>query len=158
MQLGVEGLWMTRLPSALALGTLVVAEVAKDSTDRQQQQHRRCHNQQHTRPQSTAPVRFNQDFPHYNVRGVCIRCGSGWLPGYWRRQARYGPPSNRAYDPLADKIICDSCRSAHPLGPFCFPEYYTYVTDDAVRRVQAEADTASPAAETAARCKSLQLS
>ena len=109
---------------------------------RQQQQHRQYHGQHHTRLQSTEPVRFNQDFPHYNVRGVCIRCGSGWLPGYWRRQARYGPPSNRPYDPLADKIICDSCRSAHPLGPFCFPEYYTYVTDDAVRRVQAEADTA----------------
>jgi hypothetical protein len=87
----------------------------------------------------------NKDFPFFNVRGACISCGSGWLLGYWRRQPRYGYRGARAFDPLDDKIMCDTCRHDHPLGPFYFPDYYSYVTDDAIRRVQAEADGACPA-------------
>jgi hypothetical protein len=65
--------------------------------------------------------------------------------GYWRRQPRYGYRGARAYDPLEDKLMCDACRRDHPLGPYYFADYHSYVTDDAIKRVQAEADSDSPA-------------
>ena len=91
------------------------------------------------------PTHTNKDFPFFNVRGACISCGDGWLLGYWRRQPKYGYRGARAFDPLEDKLMCDACRHDHPLGPYYFPDYYSYVTDDAIQRVQAEADGACPA-------------
>ena len=31
---------------------------------------------------------FNKDFPYINAKAACIKCGDGWMPGYWHRRAR----------------------------------------------------------------------
>jgi hypothetical protein len=112
---------------------------------RQHTQQRRHHTTETPMHNQRTPTHTNKDFPFFNVRGACISCGDGWLLGYWRRQPKYGYRGARAFDPLEDKLMCDACRHDHPLGPYYFPDYYSYVTDDAIQRVQAEADGACPA-------------
>ena len=153
MQLGVEGLWMTRLPSALALGTLVVAEVAGDSTDSSSSStgDAIASNTHGRSPQhqcgSTAISRTT----------VCVVSAFGVVPdGYLAtgvgKLGMAHPATARTTRLLTKLFATTSCRSAHPLGPFYFPEYYTYMSlmKQDFRRVQAEADTANPASETAA--------
>jgi hypothetical protein len=85
---------------------------------------------------------FNKDFPYINARAACIKCGDGWMPGYWHRGVRVNQRGfTRKYDPLADKIMCDHCRNKYPLGPYYFPEYEPYVTESAVARVRAESSS-----------------
>ena len=96
---------------------------------------------------------FNKDFPYINAKAACIKCGEGWMPGYWHRRARVhvrGYPT--PFDPLADKIMCDGCRNKYPLGPYYFKEYTPYVTKAEVERVRAEssADYVNPAEDAAA--------
>jgi len=84
-------------------------------------------------------IGFNKDFPYINAKAACIKCGDGWMPGYWHRRARmHIPGMPRHFDPLADKIMCDHCRNKYPLGPYYFQEYKAYVTKAEVERVRAE--------------------
>jgi len=87
-------------------------------------------------------IGFNKDFPYINAKAACIKCGDGWMPGYWHRGVRVTQRGfTRKYDPLADKIMCDHCRNKYPLGPYYFPEYEPYVTESAVARVRAESSS-----------------
>jgi hypothetical protein len=82
---------------------------------------------------------FNKDFPYINARAACIKCGDGWMPGYWHRGVRVNQRGfTRIYDPLADKIMCDHCRNKYPLGPYYFPVYEPIVTEAATARIVAE--------------------
>ena len=66
-------------------------------------------------------IGFNKDFPYINAKAACIKCGDGWMPGYWHRRARRQfPGMPRPFDPLADKIMRDHCHSKYPLGPYYF--------------------------------------
>ena len=99
-------------------------------------------------------IGFNKDFPYINAKAACIKCGDGWMPGYWHRRARRQLPGMpRHFDPLADKIMCDHCRNKYPLGPYYFQEYKPYVTEAEVERVRMEsrADYIDPAKK-AAEC------
>ena len=82
---------------------------------------------------------FNKDFPYINAKAACIKCGDGWMPGYWHRRARRQfADMPRHFDLLADKIMCDHCHSKYPLSPYYFPEYKPYVTEAEVERVRME--------------------
>jgi hypothetical protein len=97
-------------------------------------------------------IGFNKDFPYINAKAACIKCGDGWMPGYWHRRARRQLPGvPRPFDPLAGKIMCDHCRNKYPLGPYYFPEYKPYVTEAEVERVRMEsrADYIDPAKKAA---------
>ena len=60
--------------------------------------------------------------PFINARAACIKCGEGWMPGYWHCGARVHMRGFvRKYDPFSDKITCGHCRSNYPLGPYYFP-------------------------------------
>jgi hypothetical protein len=95
---------------------------------------------------------LNKDFPYINAKAACIKCGDGWMPGYWHRRVRRHFPGMRNFDPLADKIMCDHCRNKHPLGPYYFSEYKPYVTEAEIERVRMEsrADYIDPAKKAAA--------
>jgi len=96
---------------------------------------------------------FNKDFPYINARAACIKCGDGWMPGYWHRGVRVNQRGfTRIYDPLADKIMCDHCRNKYPLGPYYFPVYEPIVTEAATARIVAEnqPDYIDPAQQSAA--------
>ena len=84
-------------------------------------------------------VGFNKDFPYINAKAACIKCGDGWMPGYWHRRARMHVPGMlRHFDPLADKIMCDHCRNKYPLGLHDFPDYKAYVMEAEVERARLE--------------------
>ena len=77
-------------------------------------------------------VSFNKDFPYINAKAACIKCGDGWMPGYWHWRACVhvlGMP--RHFDPLANKIMCDHCCNKYPLGLYycTFREYTPYATE-----------------------------
>ena len=93
-------------------------------------------------------ISFNKDFLYINTKAACIKCGDGWIPGYWHRRARVHVPGvPRHFDLLADKIMCDHCHNKYPLGLYYFQQYKAYMTKADVEHVRAEssADYVDPA-------------
>ena len=108
--------------------------------------HRRADQLQMTRSSSCSIQReqqaidnYNRNFPCINVRGVCIKCGDGWMVGSWQRRPRFILlPTNcpdKDFDNLTGKKLCDGCHKAHPLAPHMFSVWQPEVTDETVRLV-----------------------
>ena len=103
---------------------------------------------------NSKPAHVSQDFPFANARGVCIKCGDGWLIGSWQCRPEYdllpmnnGSRLDKKFDELAGKRVCDSCHKRHPLARHMFQLWKPEVTDESVRLVnrQAEASYIDPA-------------
>ena len=108
-------------------------------------------------PERHGGIGFSKDFPYINAMAACIKCGDGWMPGYWHRRARRQLPGMpRHFDLLAGKLMCGHCRNKYSLGLYYSPEYKPYVTEAEVERVRLEsrADYIGPA-KTAAVCQQI---
>jgi len=100
------------------------------------------------------PAHVSQDFPFANARGVCIKCGDGWLVGSWQRRPEFdllpmanGSRLDKKFDELAGKRVCDSCHKKYPLAQHMFQMWKPEVTEESVKLVnrQAEAGYIDPA-------------
>ena len=61
---------------------------------------------------------------------ACIKCGNGWMPGYWhQRTHRQYPGMLRHFNLLASKTMCDHCCNKCPLSLYYFSEYKPYITE-----------------------------
>ena len=92
------------------------------------------------------PAHVSQDFPFANARGVCIKCGDGWLIGVWQRHSEYdllpmgnGSRLDKKFDELAGKQVCDSCHKKYPPAQHMFQTWKPEVTEKSVKLVSQRA-------------------